>query len=68
MGTRGMKKSVIIISTLVVAIVGSLIYISWSRRENMIKELEERLGLSRNQLKGKSNEELAAMLESVNGK
>ena len=63
-----MKKSVIIISTLVVAIVGSLIYISWSRRENMIKELEERLGLSRNQLKGKSNEELAAMLESVNGK
>lgn len=68
MGTRGMKKSVIIISTLVVAIVGSVIYISWSRRENMIKELEERLGLSRNQLKGKSNEELAAMLESVNGK
>jgi len=67
-GTRGMKKSVIIISTLVVAIVGSVIYISWSRRENMIKELEERLGLSRNQLKGKSNEELAAMLESVNGK
>lgn len=63
-----MKKSVIIISTLVVAIVGSVIYISWSRRENMIKELEERLGLSRNQLKGKSNEELAAMLESVNGK
>lgn len=68
MGTRGMKKSVIIISTLVVAIVGSLIYISWSRRENMIKELQERLGLSRAQLEGKSNEELAAMLSSVNGK
>lgn len=65
---EGIMKHALIISVLIAVVVASVVYISGARRENMLKELEERLGLSRAQLEVKSNEELEAMLSSVNGK
>ncbi len=60
------SKDILIIGGLIVAIVAGVMVFNKLKRKRMIDLLVDRLGLDAEQLTPKTNEDLAAMISSLN--